>query len=247
MISARRREYALIAVCLVLIIVASCRVEDSSPTTNTAAGDTIVSSTPPYQTREPERYRATRTITTVATDGRTQITKSTTTRDGELRRNDLEVMSKRVIILDGPTGRFVLYPDEKIYADVSASGQPLVGVVDDYGSDDSSAEKFLHADDGNSSYQSLGKETIAGRNAKKYRVVVNNSNSANVTPSETLIWIDQTLGLIIRSETKSSDGSRSTMELSEISLEVDSSLFQLPSDFQKLTLSELVLRVNGVK
>ena len=156
-------------------------------------------------------------------------------------------MSKRVIILDGPTGRFVLYPDEKLYADVSVSGQPLVGVVEEYGSDDSSAEKLLHADDGNSSYQSFGKETIAGRNANKYRVVVNNANAANVTPSETLIWIDEALGLIIRSETKSSDGSRSTMELSEISLEVDSSLFQLPSDFQKLTLPELVLRVNGVK
>jgi len=245
MIATRKREHALIAVCLVLIAVASCRVGDSSSTTKTAASDTVVSSTPPYETREPERYRATRTITSVAADGRTLITKSTTTRDGEQRRNDLELMSKRVIMLDGPTGRFVLYPDEKLYAEVDVSGQPIVGIIDDY--DDSSAEKLLHAEGGNSSYQSLGKETIAGRNANKYRVVVNGSNAANVTPSETLIWIDEALGLIIRSETKSSDGSRSTMELSEISLEVHQSLFQLPGDYQKLTLGALMTRLSGVK
>jgi outer membrane lipoprotein-sorting protein len=71
--------------------------------------------------------------------------------------------------------------------------------------------------------------------------------AANVSPSETLVWIDEALGMIIRSETKSSDGSHSRMELSEIALEVDQSVFQLPADYQKLPLLELMTRLSGVK
>lgn len=238
-------KHALISLCFVLIATASCRPESTAPTTNTAANETVVSSTPPYETREPQRYRATRIITTVTADGRTQVTRSTTTRDGEMRRYDLELMSKQLTLLDLPEGRFVLFPDEKVYADTS--GKPIVGVVEDYGSDGNSADKLLHADAGSSSYQNLGKETIAGRSANKYRVVVNGSNGASVPPSETLVWVDEALGMIIRSETKSSDGSQSKMELSEISLEVDRSAFQLPADYQKLTLFELMTRVTGVK
>ena len=241
MILKRRREHVLVSLCIVLIAVASCRSEDSPSTTNSAATGTAVSSTPPYVVREPERYHATRIITSVTADGRTLVTTSSTTRDGEMRRFAFELMSKKMILLDGPTGRFVMFPEEKIYADTS--GQSLAGVVDEYGADGTSAEKLLHAEASNTTYQGLGKETIAGRTANKYRVVVNSSDAANVTPSETLLWIDEALGMVIRSETKSSDGSHSRMELSEISLEVDSSVFQLPADYQKLTQFELLARL----
>jgi outer membrane lipoprotein-sorting protein len=98
----------------------------------------------------------------------------------------------------------------------------------------------LHTDTANSSYQKLGTESISGRNTEKYRVVVNSDNAANVSSSETLIWVDEALGMPIRSETKSSDGSRSTMELSDISLEVDKNLFQVPNDYKKITFGEML-------
>jgi outer membrane lipoprotein-sorting protein len=80
---------------------------------------------------------------------------------------------------------------------------------------------------------------ISGRKTNKYLVVVNASNAANVTSSETLIWIDEALGMPIRSETKSSDGSRSTMELSELALEVDKNLFVVPADYKKVAFAEI--------
>jgi hypothetical protein len=156
-----------------------------------------------------------------------------------MRRTESEVASRRLIFLNLPEGPFVLLPDEKIYA--SASGDSVPGSAED---GEISPEKLLHVDDVKSSYQTLGTELIKGRNTNKYRVVVNSSNAASVSPSETLIWIDEALRMPIRSETKSSDGTRVTMELSEIALDVDKDVFRIPEDYQKLAFSELLERLN---
>ena len=229
------RRKALIFSSLALLIVASCRGQNNSPATNNAASDTVVSATPPFKTKEPERYRATRTITSITAAGKTNVTTHTIAKDGELRRFEAEFGSKKLIFLDLPEGRLVLFPEVKVYAD-QLGGLPS-GPPDE---DESSPEKLLHTDTSNSSYQKLGAESISGRNTEKYRVVVNEVNDGNVSSSETLIWIDEALGMPIRSETKSSDGSRSTMELSNIALEVDKNLFQVPNDYKKISFTEMI-------
>ena len=163
------------------------------------------------------------------------VTTTATARDGEMRRTEAKVASRTLIFLNLPDGTFVLLPDEKIYA--SSSGDSVLGTAED---GEISPEKLLHSDDVKSSYQTLGTEVIGGRNANKYRVVVNSSSTTSVSPSETLIWIDEALGMPIRSETKSSDGTRVTMELSEIELNIDRHLFEIPNDFQKVTFSDFV-------
>jgi hypothetical protein len=229
------RRKASIFSLLALLIVASCRAQNDSPVTNSAASDTIVSATPPFQTKEPERYRATRTITSVTADGKPNVITHTIAKDGELRRFEAEFVSKKMIFLDLPEGKLLLLPDEKVYADQS-NGPPPGSTYED----ESSPERLLHTDAANSSYQKLGTESISGRKTEKYRVVVNSGNAANVSSSETLIWIDEALGMPIRSETKSPDGSRSTMELSDISLEVNKSLFQVPNDYKRITSTEMI-------
>jgi outer membrane lipoprotein-sorting protein len=57
------------------------------------------------------------------------------------------------------------------------------------------------------------------------------------------MWIDEALQMPVRSETKSADGTRVTMELSEIRLEVDKNLFTIPGDYKKLAFSELRKRL----
>jgi outer membrane lipoprotein-sorting protein len=230
------RERALISV-LTLLLVASCRSVNDSPAPPGAPTDTVVSSTPPFQTKEPDRYRATRTITSVTADGKTTVTKSSTARDGEMRRTESEFASRKLVFLNLPQGTFVLLPDEKLYAD--SGSETVTGAADD---GEISPEKLLHDETASTSYQKLGAESIAGRNTNKYRIVVNSSNAANVSPSETLIWIDEALGMPIRSETRSSDGTRITMELSDISLHIDTGLFQIPEDYRKVTLVELLKR-----
>jgi len=225
---------ALISLSLALLLVASCRSQNEAPVTNNSSADTVVSATPPFQTREPERYRATRTITNVSADGRTNVIKHGIAKAGESRRIEDEFNFVKMIFLFGPQGRFILFPEEKVYMD-RAEGT----ASDATDEDESSADRLLHTESATSRYQQLGTEVISGRKTNKYRVVVNDATAANVSSSETLIWIDEALGIPIRSETTSSDGSRSTMELSEISLDVDKNLFQLPADYKKVPYSEM--------
>ena len=229
------RARALIPLCCSLLVFVSCSSQTNSPAPPNASTETV-SSTPPFQTKEPERYRATRTMTSVAADGKTTVTTTSIARDGELRRTESKVATRTLIFLNLPEGTFVLLPDEKIYA--SVSGDSVPGTAED---GEISPEKLLHGDDLKSSYQKLGVEVVGGRNTNKYRVVVNSSSATSVTPSETLIWIDEALGMPIRSETKSSDGTHVTMELSEIELNVDRHLFEIPNDFQKVSV-EVALR-----
>ena len=239
----RRRKRKRALLCCSLLVFTACSSQSNSPATNSAPTDTVVSSTPPFQTKEPERYRATRTITSITADGKTNVTKSSTAKDGEMRRTETEVGSSKLVFLNIPDGKFVLLPDEKLYASTS-SDEPVAGSAED---GELTPEKLLHDNIGSTSYQKLGTESIAGRNTNKYRVVVNNSNAANVSQIETLIWIDEALGMPIRSETKSPDGKHVTMELSEITLDVDKAVFQIPDDYHKLVLSELLGRLNTRK
>ncbi|HKG78803.1 MAG TPA: hypothetical protein VKA78_05275, partial [Pyrinomonadaceae bacterium] len=103
---------------LIVLLFAACRAQNEPATTNVST-ETAVSSTPPFQTKEPDRYRATRTITIVTAGGKTVITRTSIARDGEMRRNESETDLKKLVYLDLPDGRFVLFPRDKVYADVA--------------------------------------------------------------------------------------------------------------------------------
>lgn len=225
------------AICssLALLFLTSCRVQKDSPAVNSPSSDTVVSTTPPFRTKEPERYRATCTITSVTADGKTTVEKFSQAKDGELRRVDYESRSPPSVMLYLTQGDFILRPDEKVYAERERADVPLT--LDE---EESSPERLLYGDIVKSSYQKLGTESLSGRNTEKYRVVVNATLPKGVSTSETLIWIDEVLGIPIRSETTLPDGSGATMELSEISLEVDKSLFQVPEDYKKITYAEMM-------
>ena len=232
MIVRRKRAGAAIAVSTVLLVIGSCRSQSDTITTSQSS-DTVVSSTPPFQTKEPERYRAVRTITTISAAGETLVTKTSVARDGEMRRHE----AGKVVYLEVPEGKFVLLPVEKVYADLTEGSTINADPAE------ISPEGLLHEDSESTSYQKLGAESIGGRNTNKYRIVVNNSAAPNVSQSETVMWVDQALQMPVRSETKSADGTRVTMELSEIKLEANKDLFTLPKDYQKLSLSELRKRL----
>ncbi len=235
MIWLRKRAGAVVAVSVVLLVIASCRSQSETLTTSgNQSSDTVVSSTPPFQTKEPEHYHAVRTITTVNAAGETLVTKTSLVRDGEMRRHE----SGKIVYIDVPEGKFVLLPAEKLYADLTEESR-----INADKDEEISPEGLLHEDSESTSYQKLGGESIGGRNTNKYRIVVNNSAAPNVSQSETVMWVDEALQMPVRSETKSAGGTRVTMELSEIKLEVDKDLFKIPKDYQKLTFSELRKRL----
>jgi outer membrane lipoprotein-sorting protein len=218
---------------IALLFLVACAVHKERVNTENAPSETVVSSTPPFQTKEPDRYRATRTITITAA-GKTVVTKTSIAKDAELRRYEsTDDTDRRVVYLDVREGHFVLWPEEKSYADADRDDDGAV-----IEQEDTSPEALLHNESTSTTYQKIGPELVSGRNTTKYRVVVNNSTSGNVSVSETLIWIDDALHLPIRSETTSAGGSKVIMELSDLSVDVDKTVFQIPTDYKHISHRE---------
>ena len=208
---------------------------------NAAPNNQLVSSTPPFKTKEPEHYQAIRTITSTDSSGASSISKTLIARDGDLRREEIErESSHKIVILELEQGRFVLLPDAKIYTESFAAVEEVKHDLNDSGG---SPERLLHQEPISTSYQTIGSETIAGRSTTKYRIVVNISTSENVSRSETLMWIDENYGMPIRSETKTDDGSKQVMELTNITLSIDKSLFRMPEGYEKVATFEFRRRL----
>ena len=208
-----------------------------SENTNTKTADQLVSATPPFRTREPDKYQAVRTTTFIDSTGRPTTTKTTIARDGASRREE----TGDVVVLDSDKGRFLLLPMANIYSEAQsptpASDSGASTTVGE-GDADMSAERFLHQEATTTKYEKLGQEVISGRNATKYRVTVNISFTEDVSSTETLMWIDDELKMPIKSETKTKDGSQSLTELSNISFAVDETLFKIPAGYEKVPLEE---------
>ncbi len=128
-----------------------------------------------------------------------------------------------------------MWPEQKVYAVLSGNygGPPPPEPEDD------SPDSLLHADPMATTFQRLGVETIAGRSADKFRVVVNSPVREYVKPSETLIWIDTELKMPIKSEMRSPDGVVIVTELSDITLQPDKQLFQIPAEYEKIGFNVL--------
>jgi hypothetical protein len=216
-----------------LLFLVACTAHNERVNTENGPSKTVVSSTPPFQTKEPDRYSATRTITITRISGETVVTRSSIARDGELRRYEFEAADdadKRTVYLDVPEGRFVLLPGEKIYADLGSENDAGLSKEDE-----TFPEGLLHSDITSTSYQKIGPESIGGRSTTKYRIVVNSSSSENVSVSETLMWVDDELHMPIKSETKSAGGGKVIMEISDLVLKVDESVFKIPPDYKRLS------------
>ena len=232
-----QKRPTILVLCVLTGLLSSCSPGSPSHTTNTNATEQIVSSIPPFRTKEPDTYRALRTTTFINSGGLSKITKTLIARDGAFRRED----DDELVVLDTDKGRFLLLPQAKIYAEA----QPSTAVTPTAGDQetDTSAERLLHQEAMATKYEKLGDEVVSGRNVTKYRVTVNISRGGNVSTSETLLWVDEKLGMPIKSEAKGTDGSQTLMELSDILLDLDKTLFQIPAGYEKVAISELRRRL----
>ncbi len=223
----------------------ACRGRQESP--NVSNGPTVTRraafTQPPFSTKEPDRYQAIR-ITTFTGTGNTENSSSQSNqvliaRDGEKRREEYSAGSSgHIVYLEIPAGRFIVLPANKLYADLSTAsrdteqGNDLPDSSGDYSG--LSPDQLLNQEHVPATYEKLGTETLAGRMTTKYRVVV---LSGSGSQNETLIWIDEALGLPIKSEAMSKSSWQSstvTMELKDVRLEVDQGLFSWPSDYRKV-------------
>jgi outer membrane lipoprotein-sorting protein len=234
--------------CCVLVL-CSCKRETASQQNN-SAHDLPVSTTPPFATREPPRYRAVRTITSFESGSDTpRVSKTVITRDGPRRREESEsVNGQKIIYIETPGGAFILAPSAKVMT--MTSQRPTASDFPQAVDVEPSADRLLNEVSVETKYQKLGSEILNGRQATKYRVLVSSQTTGTAPVSETLIWVDDTLEMPVRWETRrTSDGGQlqTTMELTDISLGAESRSFELPTDYRKVELAELLNLIRGRK
>lgn len=208
---------------------------------------------PPFATREPQRYQATRISTSNTASGaaadQTSSSRVLIARDGDKRREDYDLGGVIVSYLELPPAHYALLPAQRIYADISSESP--AGAPAELPSE-FSPDRLLNESLSESRYEILGNEVVNGRVTIRYRVTTMNIGEANSLKSETLIWVDQSLGLPVKSETTvAEEGNRTkfTTELQSITEEVDGKLFDLPAEFRKVGYGEferqLRMAVNG--
>ena len=225
---------ALIACFGVLSV--SCSKAGPTSTNNTSTVETY-STSPPFPTKEPDTYQAVRKLTFTDSDGNSKTVQTQIARSGELRRETNEAASQPIVYLDSSQGSFVLLPRQKVYAETNGDESETAAEASEEG-----AERRVHTEPVKVKYQKLGTEVFQARTLTKYKIV-NTSSDGTVSNGETVIWVDESLGMPVKSESSSNDKSRTMMELTNISLEVDKKLFELPADYQKIAIIELRRRL----
>ncbi|MEO8436194.1 MAG: hypothetical protein ABI596_14935 [Pyrinomonadaceae bacterium] len=197
---------------------------------------------PPFATKEPQRYQATRITTStsgsVADASQPASDRVFIARDGDRRREDYDLNGVVVSYLELSSARYALLPAQRIYVDLE--GEPEAEVPAELASE-FSAERLLNQSPSESRYEVLGNEVLNGRATARYRVTIGNLAEGNSVKAETLIWVDQLLGMPIKSETtvtEDNNVSKFTTELQSISDAVEPTLFALPQDFKKVSYKE---------
>lgn len=257
-----RKTFIMIILLAAAIAGAACRRTGTESNANTGANtnSTVASDntskTPPFSTKEPDRYQATMVVTgslggdSPAIPGVSNLLsrEMQIARDGDRRRVDYELIpGARMSDLQIPAGHYMLLHSKKLYAEVKpgAAGD-LTSAASNLPSD-FSPDKLINETNPGANYEKLGTETLNGRTVTKYKVTTTGKGEGRGLTTETLVWIDESLGMPVKSETVStgeqSRGSKVTMELRDIKQEVDQALFELPKDYKKVSAEEITAQL----
>jgi hypothetical protein len=253
----------ILAIVLFALICAgaACRRSGVEGNANTANGNSAAatdntSKTPPFSTKEPERYQATMIVSgslggdSPAMPGVSNLLSREVriARDGEKRRYDYELIpGAKMTNLQLPSGNYLLLHSKKLYAEVKPGAAGDLTAAARNLPSDFSPEKLINETNPGANYEKLGTEELNGRTVTKYRVTTTGKGEGRGLATQTIIWIDESLGMPVKSETTSTGeqarGSRVTMELREIKQEVDQSLFELPKDYKKVSSEEITAQM----
>ncbi len=255
----RNRLIAIAAIAVVFLVAGvGCYRNRNLPlngSTSNPSADTQLNSTsvPPFSTREPESYQATRVITfTEAAPEQIDViapqrtTKVMLARSGEHRREEYEAGSMgSIVYLENGGGRFVLLPRAKLYADANEADTGGMLAVVRSEVETMSPDLLLNSPRPFIEYQKLEAEVIDGRVTTKYRVT-----GTSATRNENFIWVDEQLGMPVASRYTTTNANRSTrvsIDLKDIRTEVDATMFVLPADYRKVPASQILDQIRARK
>jgi hypothetical protein len=251
MLIRKLKDVLLLIGLIVLSVMSSCSWFSSNTVntnantnTNTNVAKDESQPTPPFSTKEPNQFQAKMIFSASLGGDLLDLPPQvySVSRDGDKRRVEFEQNGERVAMLQIPSGQFLLNLTKKEYSNLNLA--KLTG-SEKNGSANNPFDKILNQTRPNANYEKLGQEEVEGRMTTKYRVTSQEVMNTGENPKEkvkveSFIWVDESLGMPIKSETNyisegGPKGVKSTMIVREIKLETPAaSLFEIPKDFKKV-------------
>ncbi|HEV7857050.1 MAG TPA: hypothetical protein VGO91_00225, partial [Pyrinomonadaceae bacterium] len=139
----------------------------------------------------------------------------------------------------------------KLYAEVTNEAEGTVPGSLPNLPEDFAPDRLINESRTEARYEKLGVEELNGRSATKYRVSITGAEKLDQsTQIDQLIWIDEHLGMPVKSETTSKTDSyvtTYTMEMLDIKEEADQSLFAVPQDYKRVAMKEMLAQMAASK
>lgn len=214
----------------------------------TATGNTV-------DAKEPDQYQANIKLS-IESMGTSQTASLPTLGATVARSGDDRVMvfnlptNEKAIYLDKGGQNYLILPNRKQYAELNkeSTGVEIRRLL--------MPEQIVNQIKGINGVTRAGEETANGRQVVKYtyEAAANTNTQAGTVGTQSVILVDKETGLPLRSETvsKSQNGSnvngitglRVVTEMTDITATPDTSLFQLPTDYQKIDPETVKAQIN---
>lgn len=229
------RSRCLLSALLFAALCSSCSFWSGSDTKQPDSGAIIGSkSRIPFETKEPEIYRCEIVVTTFGLGKKSERIVKAARNGSKLRYIYPSGVS---FLKTGEGENYLIQTEARIY--VASSKIPANLSKNGVTFEDFPTTEWLNKRIG-AKFESLGAE----KGLAKFRVVLDES-----IYSEIVIFVDENYRLPVKQEYYSIDGSQKTLvsviELRDIRLETDDTMFELPKEFKQVTLNEFqeVLRM----
>ncbi|MCA1592161.1 MAG: hypothetical protein LC754_05825 [Acidobacteria bacterium] len=219
----------------------SSNTANVSVTTQTTASGVVI------ETKEPEKYTATMSVTAAPTGQQAQaLPEIKIARNGADRRYSLDTRIPgvgEVIFLDKADKRYVILPARKQYLELTPE---MTGFEVPRSLTPGQLVAQLEKQQG---VERVGEETLNGRQAIKYRYAAkaNTGTQAGQVAADSFIFIDKETGLPLRIEgygqstgnVQGISGGKATVEMRNLTTDVNTADFEIPQGFAKLTQEQV--------
>lgn len=205
--------------------------------------------------KEPDQYQANIKLS-IQSMGTSQTASLPTLGAAVARSGDDRVMvfnlptNEKAIYLDKGGQNYLILPNRKQYAELNkeSTGIEIRRLL--------MPEQIVSQIKGINGVTRAGEESVNGREVVKYtyEAATNTNTQAGTVGTQSVILVDKETGLPLRSETVSQSqsggnvqgvsGLRVVTEMTDITSTPDTSLFQLPTDYQKIDAETVKAQIN---
>lgn len=259
--------FGVLVLCLVCAGAAACtnapvaNTNTTVPNVNASPATNANANTTPadaggvsISAREPERYSATYVVSgqTAGAQSAAASTSVEVARNGSDRRYAIDTKVPgvgQIIYLDRADKSYLIMPARKQYFELTpeTTGFKIPRAM--------TPGMMIEQLQKQRGVEQVGEEQLGGRTAVKYRFAgaANTNTQAGQVKSESFVWVDKETGLPLKAEGASAStgnvqgvsGATGTMEMRNLKIDPEASLFELPQGYTQLTPEQVQQQIKG--